>query len=245
MKLKLFITFLDIVIIWIYFYELLADYAEIVVLMSSQRHIVNKALFLCFVAELTANFEKFEVQVKATGSYPCEVDGRQLSKGETAILRDRGSLLLLPDKFENIVQFIGNNILGKRCAGMNEGSSFGAERTNTGSGPTKQKQAKLNFKQDDVSNSDHSDSEHLEDINKRLQKLRENATVEAISGEGNEAEVAMNVGTSSQAENSSERMLKASKPAENSVWMEHDRLLMYTAKGVLSSSKVRTFENSL
>lgn len=194
-------------------------------------------------AELTANFEKLEVQVKATGSYPCEVDGRQLSKGEMAILRDRGSILLLPGKFENIVQFIGNNILGKRCAGMNEGSSFGAEGSNTGSGPTKQKQAKLNFnKQVDVSNADHSDSEHLEDVSKRLQKLRENAKVEAISSEGNEAEVAMNVRTSFQAENSSERMLKGSKPAENSVWMEHDRLLMYTAKGVLSSSKVASYD---
>lgn len=168
-----------------------------------------------------------------------------MSKGETAILRDKGSLFLLRGKFENIIQFIGNNILGKRCAGIYEGSSFGVEGKNTGSGPTKQKQTKLNFKQADVSVDDHSDSEHLDDISKRLEKLRENAKVEAISGEGNEAEVAMNAGTSSQAENSSERMLKGSKPAESSVWTEHDRLLMYTAKGVLSSSKVRTPENSV
>ena len=196
-------------------------------------------VFHCFAVELVSDCIHKIVSVHQKGSNPSSIDNVQLEKNCKAVLRENIKLCIVEGKYPHVVKFKpvetnGNQSKSKNCQKQKHETDLhksdsklkrSADRDSDDSPKAKKQKTS---RQSHVSDSD-SDSQNVEDIKAKLNQLKETMKKSKPEKPQNDDQQTVKKVTDS----------RSGKPSPESRWEEHGRLLMFTSKGVQSSTKVR------
>ena len=188
--------------------------------------------------ELTADCHKKVVRVRQLGCNSCQVDGKLLARGDTAIATEGDTLCVLADKYVHCFKFEAQG--GDGSGRDNTPSKTKLKRSAEEGGNAKKAKQPRRDKTEDIHNSDESDSEHLESVRKQLELMKETVkkagTHEDVKRQ--HANKRADFDTKRLSDDGGQEIEGKRQPTTEASWKEHDSLLLFTSKGVVGKSKV-------
>ncbi|XP_071090216.1 bifunctional polynucleotide phosphatase/kinase-like [Haliotis cracherodii] len=198
--------------------------------------------------ELKADCKRKEVQVKQVGSNPSAVDNTELEKGKTVKIKPGDIVYVLVGSYPHIVKFKTADKISvkdkKRTSSSDSvkvSSVQNGSRKRTSTGESEQDTKKRKLSKDEQnkvsslkkSESHDSDEEHIKSVAEKLQMLKQSKPDKSESDSKPKQKVSSKVSNTSS---------KDVQPALESSWSQHDKLYIYTGKGVKSSDKIASFD---
>ncbi|XP_067651415.1 bifunctional polynucleotide phosphatase/kinase-like [Haliotis asinina] len=193
--------------------------------------------------ELKADYKKKEVQVKQVGSNPSAVDNTELEKGKTVKVKPGDIVYVLSGSYPHIVKFKSADKTSvkdkKKTCDSDLVKNGSRKRTSTSEREHEAKKRKTSKDEEDnvsllkKSESHDSEEEHMKTVAEKLKMLKQSKLDESENDSKPKQNVSPKVSNTSS---------KDIQPTSESTWTQHDKLYIYTSKGVKSSDKIASFD---
>lgn len=184
--------------------------------------------------ELTANFATRTVKVRQLGSNACCIEDSDLAKGSVDSLYEGKTLYVLnPKEYPHKIVFkISRDKDKKKTEKSRRSETLKRRAESDDSDDGKHKRAKRD--EDTVDSGDSDDSERAAIVEEQLREMRAHFKKHSARKDSSSEEE-----TSPQAKPKARKPIEAlGEPADENIWKELGKLLVFTKKGVRASSKV-------
>ncbi|XP_069114593.1 bifunctional polynucleotide phosphatase/kinase-like [Argopecten irradians] len=205
--------------------------------------------------EVTADWKTKVVMVKQVGNNSSALDGIEMEKGRQCKLEDGATIYILAGQYPQKVEFGKEKVKNSNdMSAESNGKTKKRPASDNGHSSHNTKKARISNSSTVTTESSSEEEEHVKSVEEKLQlmkqspkKHQEKKLSNSKHSNENQTPSTSKLASPCSSKCSDDKTVKKGAnclglPREDSKWEHHDKLYVYTGKGVRASSKIAGFD---